>query len=192
MLETVKQVNIFKNNRENSFYVYVHRRLSDNKPFYVGKGNRYRAWVSKGRNDWWNAVVSKHGYSVEIIFDNLTNEEALACEKDAISEFRYFNFPLVNLTSGGEGCTVSEEARKKMSKAKQGVYSGLKNPFADKHIYVFYHNQTDTTEICTRSDLCEKYKVPADQLKKLFYAKPRKTVYGWALKGEYGGKEADS
>lgn len=87
----------------NIFYVYLHRRLSDNKVFYVGKGHANRAWVSSKRNNHWNNVVAKHGYSVEIVFDNLSEEDAFQVEKDTILEMRYFGFPLVNMTDGGEG-----------------------------------------------------------------------------------------
>jgi CTP:phosphocholine cytidylyltransferase-like protein len=87
----------------NIFYVYLHRRLTDNKVFYVGKGHAKRAWIRSNRNRYWNNVVEKHGYSVEIVFENLTEDDAFKIEKDTILEMRYFGFPLVNMTDGGEG-----------------------------------------------------------------------------------------
>lgn len=87
----------------NIFYVYLHRRLTDNKVFYVGKGHANRAWVRSNRNKYWNNVVEKHGYSIEIVFENLTEDDAFKIEKDTILEMRYFGFPLVNMTDGGEG-----------------------------------------------------------------------------------------
>jgi len=106
----------------NNFYLYVHRRADDNLPFYVGKGKEERAWWEHGRSAFWRNVRNKHGLKVEIIFEGLTEEEAFQCEKDAILEFRYFGYPLVNLTDGGDGPSgwkPSPETRKKMSEAQK-------------------------------------------------------------------------
>lgn len=106
----------------NNFYVYVHRRADDNKPFYVGKGKEKRAWNFHHRSTFWNNVKSKHGVVVEIVFQDLTEEEAFQCEKDTILEFRYFGYPLVNLTNGGDGpCgwKPSTQTRKRMSEAQK-------------------------------------------------------------------------
>jgi hypothetical protein len=102
------------------YYVYVHYKISDNKPFYVGKGKGRRAWSLAGRSTYWNNVKSKHGYNVEIVFENLTEEEAFQCEIDSILEFKYFGFDLVNFTNGGEGTSgvkqSSETIAKRVSK----------------------------------------------------------------------------
>ena len=90
-------------NKENVYYVYLHRRLSDNKVFYVGKGKNKRAYSTFGRNNWWSKTVSKHGLIVEIVFDKLEENEAFQIERDTILEMRYFGYPLVNMTDGGEG-----------------------------------------------------------------------------------------
>lgn len=87
------------------FYVYLHRRLSDNLVFYVGKGKDKRAFSKNKRNKYWNHTVEKHGLVVEIVFENLTEEESFQLEKDTILEFRYFNHPLTNMTDGGEGAS---------------------------------------------------------------------------------------
>lgn len=184
MIERDIQIKKFKEDRENSFYVYIHKRKSDNKPFYVGKGTKYRAWATNGRSIWWNNIVNKHELIVEIVFDSLTSSEAFNIEKDVILEFNYFGYPLVNLNAGGKGgSTPSKETRIKQSTAKIGKYKGLKNPYSDKTIYYFINDILNITKICSRSELCELYNIPNDQLKKLFALKPRKTVYGWKLKG---------
>lgn len=100
----------------NIFYVYVHRRLTDNKPFYVGKGKGNRAFTSNGRNDYWKNTKDKHGFSVEIVFENLTEDEAFQCEKDTITEFRYFGYPLTNLTDGGEGVSGIKQSAETIRK----------------------------------------------------------------------------
>lgn len=102
------------------FYVYIHRRMTDDKPFYVGKGTGKRAYSSFNRNKYWNNVKNKHGMIVEILFDNLTEDESLQAESDVILELRYFGYPLTNLTSGGESPRLSEESRKKMSESHLG------------------------------------------------------------------------
>lgn len=87
----------------NIYYVYLHRRATDNKVFYVGKGKDKRAYSTFGRNEHWQKTEAKHGLIVEIAFDNLEEQEAFQVEKDTILEFKYFDHPLCNMTNGGEG-----------------------------------------------------------------------------------------
>jgi hypothetical protein len=70
------------------YYTYLHRRESDNKPFYIGKGLGKRAWAHRGRNDYWARTVAKHGLKVEIVAEWKTEEEAFEHEKFLISCFR--------------------------------------------------------------------------------------------------------
>jgi len=91
--------------------------------FYVGKGYGKRAWKTAGRNERWTRTYKKHGMTVEIVFDSLSEQEAFQCEKDTILEFQYFGANLCNMTSGGEGTAgyeFSEEAKALMSKARKG------------------------------------------------------------------------
>lgn len=92
-----------KDKNENRFYVYVHRRITDNKPFYVGKGSGGRAWDTSSRNPHWENVSKKHGFVIDIVFDNLNEDTAFQCEVDTILEYEYMGYPLVNMTKGGEG-----------------------------------------------------------------------------------------
>ena len=101
-------------NNENCYYVYLHRRATDNKVFYVGKGKGRRAWNFNNRNQHWTNVKNKHGVIVDIVFDELTEEQSLQIEKDTILEFTYFGYPLTNKSSGGESPVFSEESREKM------------------------------------------------------------------------------
>lgn len=105
------------------FYVYVHYRNDSNKPFYVGKGKGHRAYVQTGRSEYWQRVASKHGYSIDILFDGLTEREALDEEISVIAELRYHGFELTNHTDGGEGASgykVSPETRAKISAIHKG------------------------------------------------------------------------
>lgn len=102
----------------NDFYVYVHRRADDNLPFYVGKGRKQRAWNFYSRNAYWNNTEKKHGVIVELVFENLTEEEAFQCEVDTILEFKYFDYPLTNLTVGGDGVSGYKQTPEQIEKAK--------------------------------------------------------------------------
>lgn len=105
------------------FYVYVHYRNDNNKPFYVGKGKGHRAYVQTGRSEYWQRVASKHGYSIDILFDGLTEREALDEEISVIAELRYHGFELTNHTNGGEGASgykATPEVRAKISAVHKG------------------------------------------------------------------------
>ena len=108
-----------ENNMSNDFYVYVHRRADDNLPFYVGKGRKQRAWNFYARNAYWNNTEKKHGVVVELVFENLTEEDAFQCEIDTILEYRYFGYPLTNLTDGGEGLTGYKHTEEQIQNAKE-------------------------------------------------------------------------
>lgn len=108
------------------FYVYLHSRKTDGKIFYVGKGRGKRAFEKNGRrNFYWNRVVEKHGYTVEIYLDGLQEWYAFELEKELIAY--YGRDKLTNGTDGGDGTSghiVSEEMRK-ISSAR---FSGKNNP----------------------------------------------------------------
>ena len=109
---------------------YAHRRLDTNKFFYIGKGSLRRAYEQRGHNRYWNAVVSKHGYEVEVLARWRTDEEAFAHERFLISCFRDMAHPLVNATEGGEGVsgwTWSATQREKLVKALTGRIGTFKN-----------------------------------------------------------------
>lgn len=98
-------------------YVYVHRRASDGRIFYVGKGsNPGRAHATDRRNRYWQAVVAKHGLVVEIVQRFESDALAQQCERDLIAW--YGRAALANLTDGGDGCAglvPSAETRAKLS-----------------------------------------------------------------------------
>jgi hypothetical protein len=106
------------------YYLYLHRRKSDNVVYYVGKGSGKRAWVFSGRNRKWTNVHKKHGTAVEIVFDGLTEQEALDCEVNAILEYRYLGFDLANFTSGGESPKHSSETIEKIRASNLGKNLG--------------------------------------------------------------------
>jgi len=98
--------------------VYRHRRLDTNKIFYIGIGNEQRPYC-KRRNKYWNNVVNKTDYSIEIIARNLSLQDACELEIFLISEYGLEN--LTNINSGGEGqFNPDKETRYKIGSGKRG------------------------------------------------------------------------
>lgn len=83
------------------FYVYVHKRISDDNIFYVGKGHGDRAKRSSSRNNYWHNVVNKHGFYYEIIM-TFENEVCAFSFEMALIKMKGID-TLANLTVGGEG-----------------------------------------------------------------------------------------
>ena len=48
-------------------YVYLHRRRSDSKIFFVGLGTGDSAYSKDNRSEDWHKTVQKHGYYVELL-----------------------------------------------------------------------------------------------------------------------------
>ncbi len=118
-------------------YVYRHIRLDKNEPFYIGIGtdnNFKRAREKTRRSEFWNKIVSKTDYEVEILFENIDIEKAKKKEIEFISLYGRKNLytgTLVNLTNGGDGAfgrvfSHSEESKKKMSQTRKGMTSNRK------------------------------------------------------------------
>jgi hypothetical protein len=113
----------------------MHIRKDNNQPFYIGVGgllsfdNYQRAnannWkgLSK-RGDFWKKVVNKYGFTVEIVLDNCTKEEAFIEEHRLIALYGRKDIGtgiLVNHTAGGEGrIDSSDEIKKKCGEKNIG------------------------------------------------------------------------
>jgi hypothetical protein len=98
--------------------VYRHRRLDNNKVFYVGVGGEKRPY-SKRRNKHWQNVVNKTDYSIEIVAENLPLEDALELEMFLIAEYGIEN--LTNITCGGQGqFNPDAETRYKIGSGQRG------------------------------------------------------------------------
>jgi hypothetical protein len=127
--------------------LYKHIRQDKNKPFYIGIGeSESRAYETKGRTRAWKNIARK-GYDVEVLFKDLSWEEA--CEKEVEFIALYGRRdrkkgPLVNMTDGGEGTVGyrhTDETKEKCRLAaknqvhtlesrqkKSAAFKGEKNP----------------------------------------------------------------
>jgi hypothetical protein len=94
------------------YYLYRHIRLDKNEPFYVGIGskknvnfltmsNEYeRAFVKKRRNAWWQKIIEKTDYTINIICESDNYDFIQEKEKEFI---KIYKNTLCNMTQGGEG-----------------------------------------------------------------------------------------
>lgn len=108
-------------------FVYRHIRLDNWNPFYIGIGkSEARAYSTKGRSKFWQRIVDKCGYEVEILFNDLDYEQAKLKEQEFILLYgraNTCNGLLCNLTDGGDGSLgykPTEEALLKISNTSKG------------------------------------------------------------------------
>ena len=106
---------------ENIFYVYGYIRLDTNTYFYIGKGKNNRCERLDNRKQHFMNIFNKVNCCYEVLYDNLTEEEAFELEIKTIEDLVFnegysIEIPnykclknkeshLVNLTWGGDGTT---------------------------------------------------------------------------------------
>ena len=105
---------------DNRFYVYCHCKKTDGKCFYVGKGCKYRYSDTNGRNLHWNNIVNKHGFTWEILINNISEEKAFELESIICNQIGYENLCNLNQEKGNSGWTISEEQSKQRSLVRKG------------------------------------------------------------------------
>lgn len=124
---------------ERKFYVYRWYYIDSNITFHIGKGqgNRYKESHNSRNQQFKNIILKeKENVTSEILFDNLTEQEAWDLEKKLIKEYKEKGECKTNLHEGGCGGNTgnydSPERSKKLSEAgKKRV--GKLNPMYGKH-----------------------------------------------------------
>ena len=114
--------------------LYRHIRTDKNEPFYIGIGEtEERAYNKKNRTRIWKNIAKK-GYEIEILFGDLTWEQACEKEKEFIALYGRKNLgtgTLVNLTDGGEGTLGYKHTVKDKEKIRLAAL-GSNNPWYNK------------------------------------------------------------
>lgn len=128
------------------YYTYGHYKAGSKELFYIGKGKGNRSNEKDSRSDYWQNIVNKYGYTVEIFAEWESEKDAFIHEKFLIDCFKDLT-NLCNLTDGGEGCSgyvwsdeqkaklklripsrlnsvVSKETRKQISLSQLGISRG--------------------------------------------------------------------
>lgn len=124
--------------------LYRHIRLDNNTPFYIGIGvDEKRAYSRNNRNKYWKSIFNKSNIEIEILFKDLTWDEACIKEKEFITLYGRNDLglgTLCNMTDGGEGTIgyvwtenhrkligeanknriISNETKLKISQSKKG------------------------------------------------------------------------
>lgn len=113
-------------------YVYKHTRLDSNDIFYIGIGkskNYKRAYSKQNRNKYWHNIINKCSYRVNILFSDISWDDACFIEKQLIKEIgrKDLNLgSLVNMTDGGDGVigvVYTEERCKQHSEKMKGRFT---------------------------------------------------------------------
>jgi hypothetical protein len=107
----------------NIYYIYQHRRIDTGEIFYVGKGKAKRCFETTNRNTHWQNIINKTDYSVELLYENLSEDVANLIEIGLITKYKHDGIKLCNMTIGGEGKSGhkhSIESKKVMSEKKIG------------------------------------------------------------------------
>lgn len=154
------------NNINEKYKLYELVNPIDDSVFYIGitinEKNRYASHFSCNKKEFGrNAYKTKIIYSLKkqslrpvmnILFDNLSKEEAMNLEIDMIEKMRILGYPLTNISDGGNCHSeetikrikatsrkriVSEETKIKMRKAKQNVRMPIKLYIKGKLIQEF-------------------------------------------------------
>lgn len=116
---------------EKRYYVYGYIRLDTNSYFYIGKGTDIRYKRIDLRSKHFKNIINKTDCVVEILYDNLTEEEALGIECYLINELVFeegYSIDidgnrsmekgnhLVNCTWGGEGISGYKHSKETIEK----------------------------------------------------------------------------
>lgn len=119
---------------QTSYYVYALWRTDrpNPEPFYIGKGNRFRAIAHSYRSDKRNcikqAIFNKTNVLYSIIEFNISESEATLLERHIIAKLGRIcdqSGPLANLTPGGEGLSEHRKSGGSHGRARSVTAAGI-------------------------------------------------------------------
>ena len=123
------------------YIVYQHKNKINNK-IYIGITSRtpQERWGKQGCNyktsPYFYNAIQKYGwdnFEHNILYTNLTKEEACQKEQELIAQFNSINREFgYNSTSGGETFVMNEETKQKISKALRGNKNNLGHPCSEE------------------------------------------------------------
>lgn len=123
------------------YIVYQHRNKINNK-VYIGITSRtpQERWGNQGCNykssPYFYNSIQKYGwdnFEHNILYTNLTKEEACEKEQELIKQFNSMNREFgYNSTSGGEVFIMNDETKQKISKALRGNKNNLGHPCSEE------------------------------------------------------------
>lgn len=125
------------------FTVYMHTNRLNNKK-YIGitcQEPKKRWRNGKGyKNGYFASAINKYGWDCfihGILYENISEDMAKQIEINLISKYNTMDKRYgYNLVEGGNvttGYSHTEEAKRKMSNSKKGVFSGRSNPMYGKY-----------------------------------------------------------
>jgi hypothetical protein len=172
---------------DNIFYTYIHIRPDTNEPFYVGKGKGNRYKTKSGRNQHWKNVVNKNNgiFESKILFEKLSEEEALLKEIEIEQELKNKGYNLVNIGKTGEkngamGVNRTKEHKQALSKATKGRISPNKGKkhgsFPEESKYWKGKKRPEETKLKQSLSQKDRWEKRGEELKKLYREKNGKSV----------------
>lgn len=123
---------IYRDVKPQGYYVYIHNRASNGKPFYVGKGKSRRAWgatEASDRSTRWMRTARKHGVRIEIAQDQLSEDAAFLLEMWLIAKLRHDGNDLCNMTDGGDGASGFKKEELDRLLLARDVFDSLGNHY---------------------------------------------------------------
>lgn len=154
--------------KKNNFCVYRHRRLDNNKIFYIGIGNYNRPYVKYDRNKYWNNIVNKTDYAVEILVTELDWETACELEILLITEYGRKNNNtgiLCNMTSGGDGVLGYRHTKESIEKIRQATINKISTEEYRLKMYNVHKGRKCSEETKLKMSISSKGKVVKEETK---------------------------